>query len=217
LESIHVDDFGLISVGRAYHIIAHEAGPFVVRIHQIYRKSREIGLVVSVYAFLNLLFCDNSEDATYNECDQLILFYEDWAHCGERKDAEYIPLKYVERVVGSCRIQNSPTEPVGADITNLEMDASTERLYEVEWATSRLDWRSPSLQRSMIELRSMCNRKDYVALDPLDLDNLHTPCTVHEYNCGIGGSTVGFTERGLVVQVAVEPDATAAKSWKVVP
>ena len=213
--------FGTIEPGKAYHVVAQPGGDLVIHVHQIRRNSQEFDLVVSIYAFINSLFSELPENATDEQRGRLILFYTDWTQCGEIGDAMYLPLKTIVRVIESCRVQHPQQGPVSLDISTTARErptSSSERLYLAEWATACQDWKSqpsPSKTRSLIELRSLHNRADYVELNSLDLEKLSDPCTVHDYNCGIGVSTVGFKALGFHVQVAVDSDGSAIESWKV--
>lgn len=213
--------FGTIEPGKAYHVVAEPGGALVIHVHQIQRNSQELDLVVSIYAFINSLFGELPENATDEQRGRLILFYTNWTQCGEIGDAMHLPLKSVVRVVESYRVQHPQQGPVGLDVSTTEKErptSSSERFYLVEWATACQDWKSQpssSKTRSLIELRSLYNRANYVELNSLDWEKLSDPCTVHDYNCGIGGSTVGFKALGFDVQVAVDPDGSAIESWKV--
>lgn len=212
--------FGRIEPGKGYHVVIQSGSALVIHVHQILRKSQEFDLVVSIYAFINSVFGELPENATHEERGRLILFYADWNQCGEIGDAVHLPLKTVVQVVESCQVQHPQQGPEGFDISTTEPEQPTsdsERIYLVEWATYR-DWKSQtSLTKmmSLIELRSMHNRANYVELNSLDLKKLSDPYTVHDYNCGIGGSTVGLKALGFDVQVAVDPDRCALESWKV--
>jgi hypothetical protein len=214
-----VPGFETIEPGKAYHVIAQPGGALVIHVHQIRRKSEEFDLVVSIYAFLNLLFREPPDNATDEQRGQLILLYTNWTQCGEIEDAVHLPLKTVVRVIESCRVQHPQQGPVGLDIsTESERPTSSSgRFYLVEWATACQDWRFQvaSNTRSLIELRSLRNRAGYVELNSLDLEKLSNPYTMYDFNCGIGGSTVGFRALGFDVQVAVDPDSSAMESWKV--
>lgn len=213
--------FGTIEPGKAYHVVVQSGGALVIHVHQIRRKSQEFDLVVSIYAFINSLFGELPENATHEERGHLILFYTNWSQCGEIGDAVHLPLKTVVRVAESCRVQHPQQGPVGLDISTTETEHPTsgsERFYLVEWATAYRDWKSQTSltkMRSLIALRSMHNRANYVELNSLDLKKLSDPYTVHAYNCGIGGSTVGLKALGFDVQVAVDSDRCALESWKV--
>ena len=180
--------------------------------------------LISLFQFMlsSTRFLGNSlkTQPTKNE-DDLILFYTNWSQCGEIGDAVHLPLKTVVRVAESCRVQHPQQGPVGLDISTTETEHPTsgsERFYLVEWATAYRDWKSQTSltkMRSLIALRSMHNRANYVELNSLDLKKLSDPYTVHAYNCGIGGSTVGLKALGFDVQVAVDSDRCALESWKV--
>ena len=220
LNSAIVPGFGTIEPGKAYHVVAQPGGALVIHVHQIRRQSQEFDLVVSFYAFINSLFRELPENATDEQRGRLILFYTDWTHCGEIGDAVHLPLKKIVRVIETCQVQPLQREPVILGVSTTESGPTSERLYRVEWATASQDWKTQiprSLTRSLIELRSLRNRAGYVELNSTDLEKLSYPCTVHDYNCGIGGSTVGFRALGFDVQVAVDSDRSATESWKVIP
>lgn len=223
LNSAIAPDFGTIESGKAYHVVTQPGGAYVIHVHQIRRNSQELDLVVSIYAFINSLFRELPENATVEQRGRLILFYTNWTQCGEIGDAMHLPLNNVVRVVESCRVQHPQQEPVSLDVSTTESErptSSSERFYLVEWATACQDWKSQassSETRSLIELRSLYNKADYVELNSSDWEKLSYPCTVHDYNCGIGGSTVGFKALGFDVQIAVDPEGSAIESWKVRP
>ena len=183
LNSAVVPGFGTIEPGKAYHVIAQPGGALVIHVHQIRENQKKL---ISLFQFMLLstrFSREVPENATDEQRGQLILFYTNWTHCGEIGDAVHLPLKTVVRVIESCRIQHPQEGPVGLDIsTERERPtSSSERFYIVEWATASQDWKfqiASCKTRSLIELRSLHNRADYVELNSLDLEKLSHPYTV---------------------------------------
>jgi hypothetical protein len=221
----------LIEPGNAYRIIDSVGSPSVMYIHQILQNSHEIILSISQYVFLNSVFGKFAENATDEDLGQLLLVYENWTNGGEKTDAVSIPLMNVKQVIEVCTIQYPPVGLEGLDVSSAAATqvGSSRRSYLVKWGisstfltSSRNNFKDNSeiaLRSSfgMFELRNLHNRANYIVLDQLDLNNLPIPFTAHEFNCGIGGSTVGFSEFGFNVKLAVESDEYAAKTWKVTP
>jgi hypothetical protein len=111
----------------------------------------------------------------------------------------------VTRIIRPCRIQLSTTnEPQSVDFSGPTYD-STELVFLVEWGISTTEIRKLSNRSGNIEIDSMY----------LHMDLLSSPLVVHDYKCGIGGSTTGFRGAKFNVAIGVEADDSAAESWKV--
>lgn len=204
-----------INVGTTYQVIVNEGDDCVIHVHRIVKRAEKTILIVSNYVFQKSLF-SNCNDVIDNDRGMLFLLYTDWEHCGEEQDAVELPLSQVRDVVRTCQIefpQDGPEGLCSQDAQATSTNSQAILTFLVEWGISRSI--IPSLFQSPIEVRNMRHRGDQLELNSQDIEILKTSFTVHDHNCGMGGSTVGFTEAGFNVTIGTELNAFAASLWKV--
>lgn len=187
-----------IEAGHSY-LVEFRGKDHVFQVHRILEKYGNVFLFVSLYIFL----ADDAKELQKAP----FLCYRDWNHVGEKVEWEEVPLNDVTRVIRPCRIQlSTANEPQSLDVSGPTSD-SAELVFLVEWGMSTTEIRKLSNQSGTVEIDSMY----------LYMDVLSSPLTVHDYNCGIGGSTAGFRDAKFNVAIGVEADDSAAESWKVCP
>lgn len=189
----------------------------MIRVHTVLQKGSEVSLLVSYYTYQCDLF-GISDEVSEEDHTALLLRYQDWMTAGEEADAEVLPFSMIRQVIGRCEIRTPLCKPEGflGQSDSVELN-SVHGSFTAEWAYTKCELLATDSERPqwIFEMRSMRNRLYHVGLDSMDLSKLQVPFTVHHYNSGIGGSTVGFNEMGFQSLIAVEPDEKTSQSWKV--
>lgn len=171
--------------------------------------------------FMNSLFKSLTDDLQGENGGALLLMYNKWEHDEQIRDVTILKLHDVVRIIRPCRIQSSVTGTNEPEFrysnAPSHIKSCSEPEFLVEWAIYAKGILDHGPLKHPIELRKLSNRSDQLTIDSRDLDKLRSPLSVHDYNCGIGGSTTGFEQLGLRVTVAVEANEVASDSWKVNP
>jgi hypothetical protein len=177
-------------------------------------------LVVSLFVFMNSSLDPLHDDIQTKNGRMLLLVYQSWEHAGQIQDATILKCEDVERIIQPCGIRLSFTESndlEARELTTSQTDSCSEPKFLIEWAIFAKGILGQRNLGYPIELRKISNRSDQLILDSQDLNRIQSPLMVHDYNCGIGGSTTGFKKLGLNVTVAVEANEIASDSWMVAP
>lgn len=194
----------------------------MIFIHHIEQTTGESTcLAVSIFVFMNSLFKNLPDDLSNENGGALLLLYNIWEHAGQIQDATILKLHDIVHIIQPCRVQFATSRSNESEFTYLSASSQTEFCdkpeFIVEWAIFAKGILGQGPLKHPIELRKLSNRSNQLVIDSRDVHKLRFPLSVHDYNCGIGGSTTGFEQLGLRVTVAVEANEIASDFWKVSP